>query len=202
MPEQIDKSLGFFKTTAIGGLLFLLPVAVVGAVLGYVHSIVNTVYVAIKQFIPFETKFGFFILFLIAILIVVLLCFLCGLFTKRAVARNFSRKVEKQLMTVYPKYAIYKDILAGNIGGDENIPSLTPVSVHFNEFDRLAFEADRLPDGRVVVFLPGSPDPWIGTVIVVSAEQVEPVDLPFTEAVGVFERLGRANTHLPNKERT
>jgi uncharacterized membrane protein len=197
MTEIITKPLGFFKTTAIGGLLFLLPVAVIGAVLGYVHEIVETVYEMVKGVIPLETKFGFFLLFLISILIVLLLCFFCGLITKRTFARKFSQKIEKQVMMVYPKYAIYKDILAGNIGGDENVPSLTPVSVRFNEFTRLAFESDRLPDGRVVVYLPGSPDPWIGTVVLVNADQVEPLNIPFHDAVGIFERLGRDAARLP-----
>jgi hypothetical protein len=37
------KHIGFLKTTAIGGLLFLLPLIIVGALIGQVVPIVMTV---------------------------------------------------------------------------------------------------------------------------------------------------------------
>lgn len=37
MKEQIGRSIGFFRATALGGLLFLLPVAVIIGILGYVY---------------------------------------------------------------------------------------------------------------------------------------------------------------------
>ena len=197
MKERIGNSLGFMKTTAMGGVLFLMPVVVLGAMLGYVYTIVDTVHEVIGEFIPVSTHLGWLILFVIAILIVVLLCFLCGLLTKRALARKFSQTLEKQLMLVFPKYAVYKDILTGNMGGDENAPSLTPVLVKFSDYERIAFEADRLENGRVVVYLPGAPDAWIGSVILVQPEQVEPLKISFNEAVGVCERLGRESADLP-----
>ncbi len=37
------------------------------------------------------------------------------------------------LVMVFPKYAIYKDILAGNVGGDAHSPSLSPVTIQFDD---------------------------------------------------------------------
>ena len=61
---------------------------------------------------------------------------------------------------------------------------------------RLAFEADRLANGMVAVYLPGAPDSWIGSVVLVSADRIEPVDIPFSELLGIFERLGRDSVTL------
>ena len=191
MQDHIGKSLGFVKTTALGGLFFLLPLVVLVVLLGYIYSIVSVVYDPLKEWIPVSTAAGLATLFAIAVGIILLLCFAAGIVARRAIGRKFSRTVEKQLMTVFPKYAVYKDLLADNIGGSENLPSLQPIIVHLADADQLAFEADRLPDGTAVVYLPGAPDTWIGRVVLVTAQQVEPVDVPFSEFLGIFERLGR-----------
>ena len=39
MKESAVQTLGFLKTTAVGGLVFLLLLAVIGAILGYVYSL-------------------------------------------------------------------------------------------------------------------------------------------------------------------
>lgn len=191
MRNRIGAVWGFARTTAIGGLLFLLPLIVIGALLGYAYQLVLVVYDPLKEMIPVSSPTGLLLLFSLSILIVIALCFVCGLLARRAIARRFTQTVEKQLMTVFPKYAIYKDLLAGNVGGEENMPSLLPISVRMQDHDRLGFEADRLADGRVVAYLPGAPDSWIGGVVLVAAEQVERLEIPFADFLTIFERLGR-----------
>ena len=191
MKQQIKRQYRILKTTAIGGLLFLLPLVVIGAAVGYVWNIVMMVYSVLKDVIPFDDAATLALLFVIAVLIVLLLCFLCGVLARRALARRFSKTLEKQLMTVFPKYGIYKDLLAGNIGGEEHAPSMKPICVQFSEFSRPAFETGRLEDGRVAVYLPGAPDAWIGSVALVEADRVEPLDIPLPEFIGIFEQMGR-----------
>jgi uncharacterized membrane protein len=201
MKQQIGKSFGFLKTTALGGIVFLLPLAVVSALLGYVYNTVVVIYEPLKAHIPVSSATGLAILFLIAVAILLAICFFAGLLARRAIGRKFSRTIEKQLTMVYPKYAIYKDLLAGNIGGAEHLPSLKPVCVRFDDSRRLAFESDRLSDGLVSVYLPGAPDTWNGTVILVEQERVEGVDMPFGEVLGICERLGRDSARLLSAER-
>ena len=40
MKDQVTETFGLLRTTAIGGLFFLLPLAVIGGLLGYVYPIV------------------------------------------------------------------------------------------------------------------------------------------------------------------
>ena len=133
MKERIGKSFGFLKTTALGGLFFLLPLVVIGALLGYVYSIVSVIYEPLKEWIPVSTTAGLAALFAIAVGILLLLCFIAGIIARRAIGRKFAKTVEKQLMTVFPKYAVYKDLLADNIGGPENVPSLRPVCMRHGD---------------------------------------------------------------------
>lgn len=196
MKDQVTKTASLLKTTAIGGLIFLLPLAVVGGLLGYVYNVVLVVYEPLKKHLPVSTVAGTGVLFLIAVGILVLLCFVCGLAARRAIARRFSQIVEKHLVMVFPKYAIYKDILAGNVGGDTHAPSLVPVTVQFNDSIRIGYEAGRTERELVIVYLPGSPDPWMGSVVLVDPGRVQPLEVAFGETAAICERLGRDSALL------
>ncbi len=196
MKERVTKTFGFLKTTAIGGLIFLLPLGVLGFLLGYVFNVVLLIYEPLEEHLPVSTAAGTALLFAIAVGILVMLCFLCGLAARRAIARRFSRTVEKHLVMVYPKYAIYKDIVAGNVGGDALAPSLVPVTIQFDDAIRIGYEAGRTERGLVIVYLPGSPDPWIGSVVLVESDRIQPLDVDFNETAAICERLGRDSAHL------
>ncbi len=199
MKERVTRTIGFLRTTAIGGLIFLLPLAVIGGLLGYVYNVVLGIYNPMKAYLPVDSATGTAILFLIAVAILVALCFLCGFLAKRAIARKFSELVEKYLVMAFPKYAIYKDILAGNVGGAAAAPSLTPITVRQDDAIRIGYEAGRTEKGLVIVYLPGSPDPWTGWVALVEPDRVRPLDLDFGETSAICERLGRNSAHLFNK---
>ena len=193
MKEQIGRSIGFFKATALGGVLFILPLAVVIGLLGYVYSFVVVLYEPMQDWIPVHTGAGIAMLFAVAVVALLLICFAAGLMAHRAIGRRFSQLIEKYLTTVFPKYAIYKDLLAGNIGGTRDVPSLKPVLVKTPECERIAFESDRTDDTHVVVYFPGAPDTWVGHVGIVAAENVRSLDVPFNDVVGMLEQLGRSS---------
>ncbi len=196
MKNQVTKTIGFLKTTAIGGLIFLLPLAVIGGLLGYVYNVVLVIYEPLKEYLPVSDAGGTALLFLIAVGMLVMLCFLCGLAARRAIARKFSQTVEKHLVMVFPKYAIYKDIVAGNLGGDAQAPSLVPVTIQFEDAIRIGYEAGRTERGLVIVYLPGSPDPWIGSVVLVEPDRIQSLDVDFNETAAICERLGRDSQRL------
>lgn len=199
MKETIGRSVGFVRATALGGLLFLLPLAVVVGLLAYVYSFVVVAYESIEVWIPFHSTTGIAMLFAATVALLLVLCFLAGLMAHRAIGRKFSQFLEKYLTTLFPKYAIYKDLLAGNIGGTRDVPSLRPVLVTTPECQRIAFESDRLNETQVVVFFPGAPDAWIGSVGIVEASRVHPLNVPFNDVVGLIEQLGRGSGSILNR---
>jgi len=196
MKERVTKTFGFLKTTAIGGLIFLLPLVAIGGLLGYVYNIVLAIYEPLADHIPGGSIGVTSLMFLAAVGTLILLCFLCGLAARRAIARRFSQAIEKHLVMVFPKYAIYKDILAGNIGGESHSPSLFPVTIQFDDSIRIGYEAGRTEQGLVIAYLPGSPDPWLGSVVIVKPEQIQPLDVDFNETSAICERLGRDSEKL------
>ncbi|MGV3606352.1 MAG: DUF502 domain-containing protein [Planctomycetaceae bacterium] len=191
MKKRFESSIGFLKTTAIGGAVFLLPIAVLVVLLGYVYQNTVKVYEFLKPWSPFDSLSGVAILFTVAILLLLLACFFAGLLAQRALGVRLAGLLEGQLMKIFPKYGIYKDILAGKFGGNHKTPSLIPILLDRDGTQFLAFQADKLPSGQLVVYLPGSPDPWVGSIAIVSPSKVQPLSITFLETLGICERLGR-----------
>ncbi|MFO0912572.1 MAG: hypothetical protein U0795_06430 [Pirellulales bacterium] len=196
MQEHVNRSWEFLKTTAVGGILFLLPLAAIVWLLGHVYRVVGMVYEPLKDHLPLRGVGGTAVIFVAAIAILFLVCFVSGLAGRRAIARKFSQTVEKHLIMVFPKYAIYKDILAGNVGGPDHTPTLVPVTVEFNDSIRLGYQSGRTKTDLVIVYLPGSPDPWTGTVVLVEPWRVRPLPLDFNTTSAICERLGRDSAQL------
>lgn len=194
--EQVKRSFGFLRTTAIGGIFFLLPLVVVAFLLGQVAQVVWVVVKELNNYLPTQTPLGYASLFFAAIALIVLACFMCGIIARRSLASKFTTVVEKYLLMLFPRYAIFKEQLSGNIGGEVFKNCLCPVLINLEFYQRVAFEVERTMDNRVVCYLPGSPDPWSGTVIIVKDTQVQRMDVDFGETLGAFEKLGQDTQRL------
>jgi uncharacterized membrane protein len=196
--QHVTKSFGFLKTTAIGGLIFLLPLIVVAALVGQVVPIVMTVADALGGVLPMQLKSagGITLLVLLAIGVILLLCFAAGLLARRSFVKQLAEFFEKKLLLLFPRYAIIREQMAGTLGGNDAKSRLKPVFVRFNDASRIAFETDRTENGLVAIYLPGSPDPWAGQVVHMAAERVEPLEIEFSEAVTFIEQLGRGSGKL------
>lgn len=192
----MNKIIRFLKTTAIGGLLFLLPLIVIGALIGQVVPIVMSVAESLGEYIPVKTPAGIGLLILLAIVVVLLLCFAAGLLARRSLGKRITENFEKYLLLLFPRYAIIKDQMAGSIGGHEARPQMKPIVARFEDSLRIGFEIERTDTGLVTVYLPGAPDPWLGTVVLVNADRVEQADIEFGEAVAIFEQVGRGSAAL------
>jgi uncharacterized membrane protein len=188
----MKKTFGIWKTTILGGVFFLLPFAVVLFLIGQLAGIIYPVAEQIKPYLPESLNFANVSLAtVLATALLLASCYLAGLAARRSFAARFSEKVEKYLLLLFPRYAIVKDQMASNIGGDASRPQLQPVLVTFDDAARIGFEVERADAGPVTVFLPGSPDPWQGHVVHVPAERVARLAADFGQTVGICETLGR-----------
>ncbi|EMI42599.1 putative membrane protein [Rhodopirellula sp. SWK7] len=199
--KHVTRQLSFLRATAIGGIFFLLPFAVLCFFLGQIAQVVVAIAVQIqpilRDYLGINHVTGYALIFAIALLLIILACFIAGMLASRSVAKQFTGWVEKYLLMMFPRYAIFKEQLSGNIGGDISKNRLKPVHVRLEGYSRIAFEVERSAESDtlehaelVTVFLPGSPDPWNGTVINVTPDRVEPITSPFPDVLGAFEKLG------------
>jgi uncharacterized membrane protein len=126
-------------------------------------------------------------------------CLVAGLVARSPIGRAAYRAVDANLASLVPGYAIWKARLGDAFASEERRKAIKTILVRLDDYSQLALEIERLPDGRVVVFLPGAPDPWSGSSVIVDVARVTPLHLDTLPMMRLLRDLGAGTSAaLPN----
>ncbi|MGB5238694.1 MAG: DUF502 domain-containing protein [Flavobacteriaceae bacterium] len=189
----------FIKTTVIGGLLFLVPVVVLIVILIQAYGLMLKVAQPLEELIPIDEIGGVAIANIIVILLILLICFIAGLLATGGLFKRIQHNLEHKLLLKIPGYGFIKGITNSMKKGQEASEHFLPVLIHFEEFEQIGFEIERAKSGKVVVYLPGSPNPWSGVIIYLDAERVESIDISVPDAISHMEQLGMGSDKIFKK---
>lgn len=174
------------RTTLIGGLFFLLPFVVVIIVLGKVFQVSRNLTAPIAEVIPLDRIGAIAVADLVGILFLLLVCFLAGLLARRPSRKGHHGRLDRLLSEMVPQYAVAKLTLSGITRSGEQEPPLKPIIVTLDDCRTLALEVERSEAG-VVAYVPGAPNAWSGSTMIVDAGRVSPVPVQ-ASALGVLQR--------------
>lgn len=192
----------FLLATLLGGVVFMFPVVIVFTLFKKSFEILIQLSGVIMKVIPMisevdEVQIGDIALINVIILVVMVgLCFGAGILAEHRVARFLRETVESKVSLIFPRYAILKAQLAGNIGNELAQAELKPVAVRFDDQTQIAFEVERPNENMVTVYIPGAPDAWGGGVVHVAPERVEPLDTDIRDIVRAMNRMGRESQSI------
>jgi uncharacterized membrane protein len=160
----------------IDGALLALPL---GAAAYLVHKVVALLVPLLKpavHLLPPGHWFGVAAIDLAALVLLTLGLLGMGLFSRSRAGRRVAETLEQLVLSKIPGYLMIKSI-AADFGSGEQEEGLRPVLVSFDDNQVLGFmvERDDATD-RIAVFLPGSPSPAGGNVVVVPGARVQLID--------------------------
>jgi uncharacterized membrane protein len=187
----MKPALEFAKTTIIGGLLFLFPLVAVAIIIAKAFELMRAVATPIEKFIPFQHIGGVALIDVGAVLGIVAICVAGGAFARLHHARWFISFIEAKLLILVPKYTVLKAQLSGVLNADDTFSQLKPVLVRLDDAWQVALAHDGGTSELRTVFLPGSPDPWSGSVLHISAERIFPLDMDIRSVIQMLQRIGR-----------
>lgn len=190
--------MNFIKTTTIGGLVFMVPIVVIIMILGKAFELMLKVARPIDRLIPIESIGGIAFANLLALLAILVICFVAGVIARSSLAKKFYQTIDSGLLVI-PGYAFIKAYTDSMKLGQAEAKSMQPVLVRFDDYSQLGFEVERLDNGQVVIYLPGAPDPWSGTVAYVDANRIKKLELSASEAISNVRRLGRGSQTFQKK---
>lgn len=180
------------RTTIIGGILFLVPVVILFLILGKAFELSLMIAGPVNELIPIERLRGVVFANISAIAIILLICYLAGLLARREVVRSKVSALDGALIEMIPAYAFVKTMVSSFAHAEDESGTLTPVAVAFDDSEQIAFEVER-DDERVVVYLPGAPSPWSGSICIVEVHRVRPLDLNSHQTAKIVQLLGRGS---------
>ncbi|MBF0121591.1 MAG: DUF502 domain-containing protein [Desulfobacterales bacterium] len=150
------------------------------------------------RFIPLDTIGGFAIADIIAVVIVLLICYIAGIIAQNSSASGFIRETERRFLWKIPGYIFVKGVIDSFSNNEESV-AMRPVLAKLDDASMIAFEIERSEDGRVVIYVPGAPNPWSGAIQIMNADRIEPLTATMMEVVELNKRLGRGTSHILKK---
>ena len=175
----------FTKTTVIGGFLIVLPIYVSLLLVAKALKGLVALVAPITAGIPASVESRE----LLAILVLVAICFVAGGIVRTGPGLRAKNAVERALLERLPGYTLLRG-LAGRLTGQADEPGFAPALVEIEEALVPALIVEKLEDGSYTVLVPSVPTPMAGALYILPPERVHPVDIPFTVALKVFTKWG------------
>lgn len=122
-------------------------------------------------------------------LAIVALLMLVGWVARLRVGQTIGRLLEMWVLNRIPFYRLLRNLASGLAGKEEEHSMKTVlVTVDVPGLQQLGLLIERHADGNSTVFLPSSPNPGSGTVVVVEPSRIEDLPMPVRD---VFRYMGR-----------
>jgi uncharacterized membrane protein len=148
---------------------------------------------------PVKSIIGLDIPWLMGVIVLLLVCFLAGLFARTKGAKKFLNWLENNLLSNLPGYSFIKN-LGEEFADGAPTQNYQSILVRFDDAWQLAFLVERIEDGKVVVFIPDSPNPLAGGVFVMDEDRVTLLDEASTVTVKALRKLGAGTGDLIKDE--
>jgi uncharacterized membrane protein len=191
------KSLiAFLKTTIVGGALYLVPIVLILVVLGKVHGVTTKLVAPMAQELELHDVGGINAARLLAIVAVLLVCFLAGLFARTAVAQQLVGWLERAILSNLPGYSVVSTLGAEIAGTSDVHPHLQVVLARIEDCWQLGLLVERIDETHSAVFVPGAPDPKSGSVYLMTDDRFKAVDVRIPQAMKCIKGLGIGSREL------
>ena len=160
------------------GFFIALPVLLIGLALDKIHNTLKAVVLPLLDALPGEVFHDPMIRGIVMIVAIVVLLVLVGLLARTRIGRATGSWLEAAFLNHLPLYAFLHNLTSGMSGKDDN-RSFRSVLVTVNPgLHQLGLLIERHADGSGTVFLPSSPNPVSGTVLVVEATLIRELHVP------------------------
>ena len=181
----------YVLNTFVAGFLVVAPIYLAALLLlkgvKSLISLVQPIAKLLPEWLPAEQ--------MLALLLILILCFLAGVGIRTRIGRAIWEQIEKSLFHRIPGYALFRS-LAQRMAGESEEMAWKPALAEIEDALVPAFIIEELDDGRLTVFVPSVPTPFAGAIYILSPDRVHPLDIPFTQAVKVVSRWGLGSKEL------
>lgn len=185
----------FIGTTILGGVLFLMPIVVLALILSKAYTWARSALRPVAELIPVHFASRPTMTALMTVLALAFACFVAGLITRTLLAQRIVGGLEAAFLSRLPGYDYLKQAGTSMLGLGETSEHPLVLARIGNSW-RIGVQTDIVGAGHVAVFIPNSPNPVSGSVFLVAADRVRPVDAPLASALACLRRCGAGAAFL------
>jgi uncharacterized membrane protein len=175
------------KTALIGGVLVVLPawldVMLLLKILFKLEVIAKPISAALPNNIIHPL--------LIALVLLLLICFIAGALILTAIGLSLKNAVEREVLEKIPAYTTIRG-LADPIGDLEDKKGFEPALVEIEEALAPCFIIERHEGDLCSGFIPSAPTPAAGPILIIAESGMHPINVPITKLFKCVTKWGTA----------
>ncbi|MFV1951474.1 MAG: DUF502 domain-containing protein [Nitrospinota bacterium] len=189
----------FFKTSLIGGMVVILPVAILLFVFKWIFNIVTDIIQPLTNLVMMKSQTQEILADMLVIAVILTACFIVGVFVRTRLGTFIYKILENRILKIAPGYSLVKETVIQFLGNKKSpFSSVALVQIFGNETLVSAFVTDTHANGSYSVFVPTGPNPTSGNIYHLKGKYVHPVDIPVEDAMRSIISCGAGSTRLIN----
>jgi uncharacterized membrane protein len=179
----------FIKTTALGGVIFLLPATVLVILFKAAYNFIKEPLTPLAALSPIQTFGGVGVAALMSVVVTFFLCFLAGLVIHTTWAQRLLKNFDAQFLGKIPFYAFLRSMFY-EMSGRQAETSLNLALAWIEECWQPAVVQEELENGWLVVFVPQAPTPFSGAIFYMPPDRVKKLSTPSADMFKALARFG------------
>jgi uncharacterized membrane protein len=184
---MMTKSLDTIRTTVVGGILFLIPLFLVAWILAKLFGIASDIAKPVVTWSGVQSVAGVGAATLVAIVLIILIAFLAGLFARLSFGQSLFRWLEGGFLATIPQFSILEGVVKSFDTDASQVPIvLVPTDAGW----ALGIMLEEKVGDWNAVFLPGAPQWTSGSISYAHSGNVVPVDLTLAELMMLLRKRG------------
>jgi uncharacterized membrane protein len=194
----MDRLKSFLKTSLLGGVVVILPVAILASVTLWIFRLITGFIEPLTRILIKDSQVNEYAADFIVIVLIISACFFVGVLVRTRLGGFFYRHIENRILKLAPGYSMIKDTVLQIFGSRKDSPfsSVALAQVFGNETLVTAFITDTHADGSYTLFVPTGPNPTSGLIYHVEGKYVHPINIPVQDAMRSIISCGSGSAKL------
>jgi uncharacterized membrane protein len=192
----------FVKSTVLGGVLIILPLAIFFFALTWIFGLVLTAISPLTNIVMQKSPLQGIVADILVVALLIAVCFSVGAIVRTKLGKWLYLFVESNVFLKVPGYSLIKETVFQFLGNKKSpFSSVALVQIFGNETLVSGFITDKHKDGTRTVFVPTGPNPTSGNIYHLPKDLVHPVDVSVEDAMRSIISCGAGSSTLISKRK-
>ena len=180
----------FVKTTVFGGLVVVIPIAVIIIVMADFFDKLVKMTAPLTAKMPFGVFTNAILATLVVVLFILAIFFIAGLLFNTFWGRSAKNWLEESFFEHIPMYSTLKDLTKRVIGIENSNFPVVEIDIQGSGVSVLGVVVEEIVDGRLMVYTPLSPLVSVGQLYIVGKDKVKELDASIPEVINCLSKMG------------
>jgi uncharacterized membrane protein len=186
----MKRLIEFIKTTAIGGVVVIVPMAILTVAIGDTLKKLIEVTQPLTENMPFSPLANSILAVLTVAVLIIAIFFIAGLLLNTFWGKVAKNWFETKIFERIPMYSTVKGLTQRFAGIESSDFPVAEVDLYGSGSRVLGIVVEQLPDGRLMVFTPISPLVTVGQLNIVPKDCVKELDASLPDAITCISKMG------------